>query len=399
MSQLELRLHVKKELAVKRKLATANKRLKSLARIKTEFLNHVSHEIRTPLNGILGLSTLLTEQYPVTDKSTERDLATQLNMIRIAASNLYEMVNHVLDISRLESGKMKRIDEPVDLKLLVDELVKMNYSRSREKNINLESLVEIDEAVVLDRTKLLQILVNLLGNAIKFSPSDSTVTVKVAKQQGKLKFEVCDRGKGIPKHDLKNIFKPFQQSDNHQEDRSPSSGLGLTIVKELVDFLGGAIEVESELDNGTRFIVTLPYKAIDNVDGKVAKNDIPPELTHKKILLVEDNPVNQLVFRGFLKPTNARLIVVSVAEESVAIIKREKPDLVFFDIRMPGKNGFEIMNDIKQDDEINRIPVAFLSGDVTQENVEKANEFNVEFLAKPILKPVLYQFLERVFSA
>ncbi|NVJ61172.1 MAG: response regulator [Gammaproteobacteria bacterium] len=399
MSQLELRLLLKSEAKAKKRLSIANRKLDKLAKLKTQFLNHVSHEIRTPLNGILGLSTFLTERYPVKPDSREDSLESELDMIRTAASNLYEMVNHVLDISKIESGKMNRVDESIDLKVLIDDLTKINYSRAREKHILVTTKVEVDKDIELDRTKLLQILMNLFGNAIKFSPAHSKVSITVKVEDNKLSFIVSDSGKGIAKKDIQRIFEPFRQSDNHIGNDQPSSGLGLTIVKELTDFLGGKISVESDVGKGSKFIVTFPFVESVKASEQEAVNESVPELSNKKILLVEDNAVNQLVFKGFISPTNANLMMVSNASDSFEAVKSFLPDVIFLDIRMPGMSGFEILEKLREDSAIKNIPVAFLSGDVSPETIDKAKESNSTFLAKPIIKPTLYEYLRKTLSS
>ncbi|MEE4243901.1 MAG: ATP-binding protein, partial [Kangiellaceae bacterium] len=230
-SQLELRRHIDQLRATQGQLQKANLELQRFSQSRTQFLNHVSHELRTPLNAILGFSRILNEQMPVTDDSAQDSPENYMNLIRVSAESLSDIVNHVLDISRLEAGKMSLDETDVILRELLDDIININHRRAVEKEIQLS--LNIDENVAdcfsLDKTKLMQIVMNLIGNAIKFTPAGNSVTLQATQHGLKLMLEVIDTGVGIETDDLESIFQPFKQVKNQESDKYVGSGLGLTI--------------------------------------------------------------------------------------------------------------------------------------------------------------------------
>ncbi|WMS85551.1 GAF domain-containing hybrid sensor histidine kinase/response regulator [Pleionea litopenaei] len=401
MAQLELRLAVKRQSKAQEELLVLNQKLRSLAELKTKFLNHLSHEIRTPINGILGLSEQLCERFPVTSQHSEDSLEKSLHVIHCSAESLHDTVNHVLDISRIESGNMKRELMSVGLEKMIDELFIINQQRAKTRTITLRKEIsqELPRYVELDKIKVMQILINLLGNAIKFTPEHEAVTVKVTQEQQQLKIQVIDSGVGIAQADLKNIFKPFHQVSNSLSHLTQGSGLGLTIVKELCVFLGGDVCVQSELNHGSTFTVTLPLKA-----SKVTANERPKfksmtQFKDKKILLIEDNRVNQMVIKGYLRDTGIDLQIAQIGNHALPMALAKMPDLILIDIRLPDMTGFEVIEQLNQQSDLQKVPKAFLSGDVSQETFDQAEALGaVEFLTKPLRREKLFEFLTALWD-
>jgi len=401
MAQLELRLAVKRQSKAQEELLVLNQKLRSLAELKTKFLNHLSHEIRTPINGILGLSEQLCERFPVTSLHSEDSLEKSLHVIHCSAESLHDTVNHVLDISRIESGNMKRELMSISLEKLIDELFIINQQRAKTRAITLRKEVsqELPRYVELDKIKVMQILINLLGNAIKFTPEHEAVTVKVTQEQQQLKIQVIDSGVGIAQADLKNIFKPFHQVSNSLSHLTQGSGLGLTIVKELCVFLGGDVCVQSELNHGSTFTVTLPLRV-----SKVTANERPKfksmtQFKDKKILLIEDNRVNQMVIKGYLRDTGIDLQIAQIGNHALPMALAKMPDLILIDIRLPDMTGFEVIEQLNQQSDLQKVPKAFLSGDVSQETFDQAEALGaVEFLTKPLRREKLFEFLTALWG-
>jgi len=401
MAQLELRLAVKQQSKAQEELLVLNQKLRSLAELKTKFLNHLSHEIRTPINGILGLSEQLCERFPLTSQHSEDSLEKSLYVIHCSAESLHDTVNHVLDISRIESGNMKLELMPVAIEKLIDELFIINQQRAKARAITLHKEIsqELPLYVELDKIKVMQILINLLGNAIKFTPEHEAVTVKVTQEQQQLKIRVIDSGVGIAQTDLKNIFKPFHQVSNSLSHLTQGSGLGLTIVKELCVFLGGDVCAQSELNHGSTFTVTLPLKASKVTASERPKSKSITQFNHKRILLIEDNRVNQMVIKGYLRDTGIDLQIAQIGNHALPMALANMPDLILIDIRLPDMTGFEVIEQLNQQSDLQKVPKAFLSGDVTQETFDQAEALGaIEFLTKPLRREKLFEFLTELWG-
>ncbi|NVJ49322.1 MAG: response regulator [Gammaproteobacteria bacterium] len=401
-SLLELRRVIGAQERSEKELRIVNRKLQTLADVKTKFLNHLSHEIRTPINGILGLSEQLTERYPKRDIQDPLALESLLHLIHRSAENLHDTVNHVLDISRIESGKMLLSLEPVELTAMVDELLAVNEMRAKAKKIELKTTLapSLPTYVLIDKVKVAQILINLLGNAVKFTLPSTQVSLELSCVQQQLIISVADQGEGIPEQELKNVFKPFHQLPNKQQNVTQGSGLGLTIVSELCAFLDGSVALESEVGVGSRFTVSIPFQEVPvavNINSEVGLHN---DFNGKTILLVEDNRVNQLVVQGYLRDSGVELAVVSEGKQALAAALKHIPDLILIDIRLPDMSGFDVLEQLNQHRDLQAIPKAFLSGDVSEESFNKANQLGaIDFLVKPLKRSKLMGFLSQVWPA
>lgn len=323
------------------------------SRLKSEFVANVSHEIRTPLNGVLGMLTLLKD----TPLSNE-----QQDMLRTAcasAEHLLDVINDILDFSKLDSGKISLALEAVNIRQLVEEVVRLFEPQTR---VAIRCSYDSPEWVEADRTRLRQILLNLVGNAVKFT-HDGEIQVRVTSvQPNQLRFEVHDTGIGIPAEKQETIFEPFVQVDGSSTRRYGGAGLGLAICKRLVELMGGSIGVRSEPGKGSLFWFELPLKA---VAPPVDKVETPPResLPHLRVLLVEDEPVNRRVTTRFLEQAGVEVTVAGNGREAVERWKAGAFDIVLMDCQMPEMDGYEATRRIRQREQMEerRTPIIALN--------------------------------------
>ena len=396
----ELRRQNANVIQAQKEISQKNVELLINSKHQTRFMNHVSHEIRTPLNAILGFSDILAQRMPVHPNMAEDSDENLIQYINTAALGLADIVNHVLDISRIEAGKMQLDLKDVFAEDLLKEVSLINQNRAQKKDVNLsyEIADDVPKVLSLDRVKVIQILVNLVGNAVKFTPPDKSVLIKLYKAGEQLVFEVKDEGIGISDEQMNCIFEPFKQIDNDFTDQYVGSGLGLTICKELTEFLGGELTCVSRLNVGSVFSVSIPYcqGKLANVMQTTLNLDL--DLSDLNLLLVEDNPVNQIVLKSYLKDSGANIEVVADAKSALKYLHTNMPDLMLLDLGLPDMNGFELME--RLDETIARdLKVIIISGDVTEESLSKAKTLGIEhFLRKPIRKNVVVKTIGKVLN-
>ncbi|MEL6853166.1 MAG: response regulator, partial [Bacteroidota bacterium] len=319
------------------------------ANLRQEFLAKTSHEIRTPLNPILLLTSLLLDS----DLSPEQK--EHLNTIRAAGETLLAVVNDILDLSKIEAGKIDFSRNPFSIRQVFEYIKDMLDLNARENGIGLilEVAEDIPPYVVGDNVRLTQILLNLVGNAIKFT-NEGHVKVKALvkardDKQIELSFSVEDTGMGIPQNKLKDIFESFQQIDSEANRRLGGTGLGLTIVRQLVRLQGGNIEVQSEEGKGSTFTFHLAfgYSAAEKRQPEHIEID-KKRLLGLEVLLVEDNPLNQLVTKKLLSDWSIEVEIANNGKEGVDKLKEKDYDLVLMDVQMPEMDGYEATRYIRQ---------------------------------------------------
>jgi CheY-like chemotaxis protein len=292
-------------------------------------------------------------------------------------------------------------DEDVLLEALAKDIMVINSQRAKEKNIQLSSELSpaLPRCVRTDKTKLVQILINLVGNAIKFTPAGKRVSLQINSDNGTLNVHVKDEGVGIAEENIDKVFRPFQQVESSESQLYAGSGLGLTICRELADFLGGSLNVSSQLNEGSEFILRLPLVAGNE---SLVQSDLTLkalDLSDKNILVIEDNRVNQLVIKAMLKATKARLSFADNGSDGIAAAKQTLPDLILIDIRLPDMDGFSILSQLKTLNGTAEIPMIIVSGDVTNENYQKAEKLGAEaFIEKPLDELKLMVLLEQIFK-
>lgn len=351
---------------------------------KTRFLATVTHELRTPLTGILGTLEVLDRD--------PADLEQHLDVIRSSARALLSLVNDLLDISRIESGRLEIHDSPFDpAGVATDTVNQFRPSTSgRDVELELELSDELPRAVLGDADRLRQILTNLVGNSLKFT-SRGTVKLAVSvvaanHERAELVFRVSDTGMGIPQDKLKVVFEPFQQLENNDGRRFGGAGLGLSIVKALVEKMGGTIDLESKLGEGTTFTVWLPFPLTEAVE---AAEQAPGDQTVEgvSVLLVEDNPINRRVVSMQLQQLGASVDAAAGGREALERLAQQAYGVVLMDCQMPDMDGYETVRRIRAsgDERVRSTVVVALTAQALKEEADRCLEAGMnDYLSKPV---------------
>jgi signal transduction histidine kinase/CheY-like chemotaxis protein len=360
---------------------------------KTAFLANMSHEIRTPMNAILGFSELL--QNELKDPKHRK----YLQSIRSSASSLLQLINGILDMSKIEAGVLELRPEPTDTREICDFIRTLFSEPAAKKDIKLECHVaqDLPRALLIDRVRLRQVLVNLVGNAIKFT-DQGTVDVRVSSQKRPdssritLSIEVVDTGVGIPRDRLDVIFQPFVQAGAHREKEIQGTGLGLSIVKRLAEMMGGAVSVTSTIGKGSVFSLRFPDVLISARLPSSAKISADRELDFNQfrpatILVVDDNDANRQYIAGIFAGNHHRLIFCPTGEEAVAKAREIIPDIVLLDVRMPGMDGRQALAEIRKIPGMELIPAIAVTASTQQD------DYFSGFIHKPFSRRDLFDEL------
>ena len=376
---------VTKEIYTERQLQKHIKEIEKLSKVKSEFLANMSHEIRTPLNAILGFIKIMKEE---DDGKFEK----YLNIIDSSSQTLLTIINDILDISKIEAGKMNI--EYIDFHSEeIYNAIELFEERAKEKNIDFKvKFINVPEYLYSDVHRIKQIISNLISNAIKFTPENKKIETKIEYKDNKLYVEVKDEGIGIPKEKLNTIFNAFSQADSSTTRKYGGTGLGLTISHKLVELLGGELKVESELDKGSKFYFEIPIKIGKNLKNKIKDNDddINPNI---KILIAEDNEANQMFMKVILKKLNINFDLANNGKEVVKLAKQNRYNLILMDINMPIMNGIEATKKIR---EFSNVPIIALTASALDGDKEKFLECGMnDYLSKPLDIQKLKHILEK----
>jgi signal transduction histidine kinase len=365
-------------------------------RAKSEFLAGMSHELRTPLNAVLGYAQLLTMEGGLTERQ-----ARGLDTIHQSGQHLLALINDILDLARIEAGRTELNPEPVELAVLLQAVVDLMRVKTDEKQLAFvfDAQAGLPAAVLADERRLRQVLLNLLGNAIKFTDAGTVTLRAAAAPQGPaqvlLRLEVEDTGVGMRPDDLTRIFEPFEQVGDAQR-RSGGTGLGLAITRALVNDMGGQVQVSSELGRGTCFRVELPLplaqpaqpaQGAAKVAGvsagaaPAARYPGPP----RRVLVVDDVAANRTLLCDFLSNAGFEVAQASDGSELLAAARRFRPDLIVMDSVMPSVDGVEATRRLRQDAELGAVPVIAVSASATAEHRAACLQAGVNvFLTKPV---------------
>ena len=387
---------IKKERMQEEKLKKAYAAAEKANKAKTEFLNNMSHDIRTPMNVILGYNHLMKSQL------TEQKQLDYQKKIEQSGKLLLSIINNVLDMARIESGKMKVDENYAIVGEVVDEIISTFSSEAEERGIHLSGSMKVTHRNILcDGTKIREIYVNLVSNAMKYTPRGGNVTITVeelpCEKEGyiNIKAEIKDTGIGMSKEYLPTLFEPFTRDHNTMTGKFGGTGLGMPIVKKMIDLMGGSIEVESKLGKGTVFTFTLMHKIADEKyysqkTETVVASDMGENLRGKHILLAEDNDLNAEIAVTLLEETG---IVIERVEDGIQCVDKVEQmssgtyDLILMDIQMPNMDGYKAAQCIRHlnDKKKAEIPIIAMTANAFAEDVQAAlNAGMDDHVAKPI---------------
>lgn len=405
----DINVRLQQENEVRRRAEAALRYAKEAAEAanlaKTQFLATMSHEMRTPLNSVIGFSQLLLQH-------KERNLFSPqveryLTNIHLGGKSLAELINNILDLAKIESDKMEVLIENVALPSLLHQLYEMTKIQAMQKQ--LEYALQLDpglpEAIATDGAKLHQIVLNLVGNAIKFTPKGKRVTLKAVQEKERILIQVVDQGIGIPEEHRVSIFEPFEQIDSSITRRFGGTGLGLAISKRLVEFLHGTIEVTDTPGGGATFSLNIPAIETALPEQESDPATLPVLAFHQEnvVLAVEDNLMNQEMLSALFEELHLPLHLAENGKEGLEKTLQlhtegRPPDLILMDLHMPEMDGLEATRQIRQHAEYTDIPIVAFSADAFTDQQKEALALGVnDYLTKPInmdkLLPILQKYL------
>lgn len=368
-------------------------------RAKSEFLANMSHEIRTPMNAIMGFTEILE------NKISGRQEKKYLSSIKSGSKTLLRLINDILDLSKVEAGKMTLEYHYFNVKQMISEIKSLFVSKVAEKDlIFLASADEnIPEAIYLDEIRVRQILINLVSNAIKFTDSGQVVlTCSIAfldeeKENLQLLFNIKDSGIGMSEQSMKEIFEAFSQKSGNT-NKYGGTGLGLTISKRLANMMNGDISVSSQLHHGSEFKVVFNEvhfheKLPDETSSENETENV--EFSHAAILVVDDVVSNRDIIRGFFEETDLDFIEASNGKEGVEYAKTYKPDIIFMDLRMPVMDGYEATIALKNNEETKNIPLVIASASGMERKIQDMKPLIDGYLRKPFAKKEIVHILKK----
>ncbi len=379
------------------------------ARIKSEFLANMSHEIRTPLNAVLGIADLLAH----TNLSPAQ--REYVGTIRNSGRGLLDVINDILDFSKIEAGKLELESIPFRPSDVLAEVRELLELRAVEKGLHLDTSIDaaVPAAVKGDPARLRQVLLNLINNAIKFTERGG-ITVHAERAQGDaaeetvIRFSVVDTGIGIPPERLERLFQPFSQVDSSTTRKYGGTGLGLAISRQLVEAMGGGLLATSELGKGSRFSFTVRFGTVadlpitpislspDSRAGDVLRTPVPIPSEFARILLVEDNEINQVVAQKMLLQMGHAIDTVANGREALERLRARRYDLVLMDIQMPEMDGYETTREIRRlEGEIRNVPIVAMTANAMKGDAEKCYAAGMDgYVSKPISLDTLRQVLK-----
>lgn len=364
------------------------------------YLANLSHEIRNSVNTIVGMTSLLQ------DNESPSERQNYLGYLKEASDMLLALMTNVLDLSKMDQGKLQPSNKAMALEPLLNSLAKTTSFRLWDKPVHFEYYLSpnLPAQVVSDKVLLYQILLNLLSNAIKFTEEGTiSFSVRPTGQAGNIcwvAFTIADTGVGFPEQVKPRLFQPFTQVGS-SEYNSQGAGLGLSITKNLLDLMGGHIEVVSEPGKGSKFTVQLPFKVQDEQASQSVKALMPTPLSQKgieRILVVEDNPLNQAYFQSILGKWGYQVHLAKDGPEALSLLENQVFDLVFLDLRIPKINGFEtcirLRNMVQGKNQL--VPVIATSGSIAAEDKNKAESVGMnDYLCKPFSPQEIYQTIAK----
>ncbi len=387
-------------LKINEKLKIATNKAEAASKAKSDFLSNMSHEIRTPMNAILGFAELLDTQ--IEDKKQKSFIKT----IRNAGETLLFLINDILDLSKIESGKLEIVKHRVNIKELLEESINIFKLQAEQKGLKLELILDenIPKSLLLDSFRVKEIIINLIGNAIKFTEDGYIKLIVLVddiyehKSKIDLTLKIKDSGIGIEKSNIEKIFNIFEQSQNQDVRKYGGTGLGLAISKKLAILMDGTLAVESKVGVGSTFILCLKnidIASVSNEDGdsKIATNYDFVKFKKAVLLVVDDVNENRKLVRENFNNTDVEVIEAINGSEAIEMIKEIDVDLILMDIRMPVMDGYSATRFIK---EFSKVPIVALSASMMQDELKKLDGGRFDgYLRKPVTKNELFKEVSR----
>jgi PAS domain S-box-containing protein len=369
----------------------AKSKAEDAVKAKQQFLSNMSHEIRTPMNAIIGFTKVLFKT-DLTDKQTE-----YLNAIKVSGDALIVLIDDILDLAKVDSGKMTFEQTPFKMATSLSAMLHLFETKIQEKNLKLVKDYDnnIPEVLVGDPVRLHQIILNLVSNAVKFTTKGKiTVNVHLLNEDEEkvtIEFAVTDTGIGIPEENIKTIFENFQQASSGTSRLYGGTGLGLAIVKQLVEAQGGSIRVKSAVDQGSTFSFQLPFqKTKAEAESETEIAELDTEIKNIKVLVVEDMALNQLLMKTLLDDFGFDLDIADNGKIALEKLQTKPYDIILMDLQMPEMNGFEATEYIRNTMN-SKIPIIALTADVTTIDLAKCKAVGMnDYIAKPVDERVLY---------
>ena len=386
---------------IEKELTSAKEKAELISQFKSEFLANMSHEIRTPMNGILGFVEQLQKH------ETDKDRLNQFNMIRSSGNTLLNIINDILDFSKIESGKMEVELHPFSLYNVVSEITIIFQELINSKNIQFHKECDenIPSCILGDETRVKQIIFNLLSNAIKFTPEGGKIQLytkfdTISKQ---VRIAISDTGIGIAENKIERIFEAFTQTDTSTTRKYGGTGLGLSIANSLIRKMGGIIEVESKLKEGSTFTIVLPLKECDEKEKELreSKEDASQENVSfdGHVLIVEDNKTNQMLLSMILEDLNVTYDVADDGVEALKYFINTRYDVILMDENMPNLNGIEATNQIRlmeDDDELKLTPIVAVTANALAEDRQRFMEAGMDdYISKPYTEEDIVRVLKK----
>ncbi|WP_417886573.1 PAS domain S-box protein [Zunongwangia sp.] len=378
------------------KLVEAKYRAEAASRSKSEFLANMSHEIRTPLNGVIGFTDILMRS------ELSKNQRQYMETVYTSANTLLDLINDILDFSKIEAGKLELNIEKINIFDLCQETIDVIKYKAHNKGLEvlLNINPEMDNYIYGDPIRIRQILINLLGNAVKFTESgeiELKIQVEAIDSENKsvYKFSVRDTGIGIAQHNIKKVFNAFDQEDSSTTRKYGGTGLGLTITNKLLSLMNSELKVKSELGSGSEFYFSISFKT-ENEDDPV--NDYLDKIN--RVLIVDDNYQNQVILQEMLSIKAITCETASNAIEALQVVENNNFDVAIIDFKMPYMTGLDLINHIRNQLHIDseKLPVILLHSSSEEENIaKKAKELNINsVLTKPIKTEQLYKMLNQI---
>lgn len=367
---------------------------------KSEFLAKMSHEIRTPLTAIMGYINLLSKSDNINGKEKQ-----QLKIAHNSSSILIHLVNDILDFSKIEAGKVKIVEQDFNLRWMINNTINMMGVMAEEKNLDfiVKLHQDLPEYIRGDERRVEQILINILSNSVKFTKEgivELSIVPEYFEDRVRLNFTVKDSGKGMKAETINMIFDAFEQEDNSISRRYGGTGLGLYISKDFIERMGGEIKVKSDVGQGTEFSFYTIHKVVKGVEAisEKAMDRTMNELKGMKVLLVEDNDINQMIIRDILVEMGLKVIITNNGKEALEVVNPQI-DFVLMDIQMPVMNGMIAIKEMKKRKDLTSVPIIALTANVMPEQIESYYKEGFDaYCSKPIMINELAQTLLQMYE-